>query len=403
MIGARPGTGPAVVSRQVLGPRLVEYTLDSPVLGETTSLRILFPTGYGAEPDVRFPVLYLLHGGDDDYRSWTDKGEAAETTEPLPMIVVMPDARNGFYSNWEKAGRHGRTPWESFHLGELLPWVDRTFRTLAQRESRAAAGLSMGGFGAFSYAARHPDLFVAAASFSGVLDTNRHPWITEIAGRRDGGGFGAIWGDRLTRSIRWRAHNPWDLAENLRGSVLFVRTGNGVPGEFDHGLAPDPVEAIVFHQSTRLHKRLTALGIDHDWHHGRGTHDWPYWIRDLRETAPLLAGVFADPPPAPSPFTFTSAEPEFEAWGWRVSFSRQHKEFTILSDVDEHGFGLARSGAPTVRTAPRYEPGEEYKVRVDDPSGSRSATSRADRGGHLTFPLKLGPGGTARVEIGATR
>ncbi|MFD9888004.1 alpha/beta hydrolase [Amycolatopsis sp. NPDC059027] len=399
MTAAPTRTGLAVVSRQALGSRLVEYTVDSTAVGGRTSLRILFPTEYTVDTRRRFPVLYLLHGGDDDYRSWTDKGKAAETTEKFPLIVVMPDARNGFYSDWEKPGRLGKPRWETYHLGELLPWVDATFRTIARREGRAAAGLSMGGFGAFSYAARHPDLFVAAASFSGVLDTNRYSWITEIAARRDGGGFGAIWGDRLTRAARWRAHNPWDLAENLRGMTLAVRTGNGVPADRDHR-RPDPVEAIVYHQSVRMHRKLTTLGIGHHWHHRRGVHDWPQWIDDLRATVPLLAEALADPPSTPDPFSYTSAEPEFSVWDWSVSFSRSHREFAVLSHVDREGFALAGSGTARVRTAAWYEPGLRYTVHVEDPSGTRPGTVLADREGRLAFSLRLGDrNGTAWVKI----
>ncbi|GAA4532083.1 alpha/beta hydrolase [Amycolatopsis samaneae] len=391
MTTASTRTGLTVVSRRALGKRLVEYTMDSPAVGGTTGLRILFPTEYTVDTERRFPVLYLLHGGDDDYRSWTDKGEAAEATEKYPMLVVMPDARNGFYSDWERPGRLGRPRWETYHLGELLPWVDTTFRTIARREGRAAAGLSMGGFGAFSYAARHPDLFVAAAGFSGVLDTNRHSWITEIAARRDGGGFGAIWGDRLTR----RAHNPWDLAENLRGLALSVRTGTGIPAGGEHR-RPDPVEAIVYHQSARTHRKLTELGIEHRWYQRRGVHDWPQWIDDLRVTVPWLAGVFADPPPAPDPFSYRSAEPDFSVWDWSVSFSRAHREFAVLSHVDKEGFALTGTGSARVRTAAWYEPGLRHTVQVDDIAGG----VLADRAGRLSFTLRLGARtGTAWVKI----
>ena len=94
-------------------------------------------------------------------------------TAGQPLIVVMPDGgRGGWYSNWHNGGRGGPPAWESYHIGQLIPLVDRRFRTVAARRGRAIAGLSMGGFGAFSYAARHPDLFTAAASFSGGLDLN---------------------------------------------------------------------------------------------------------------------------------------------------------------------------------------------------------------------------------------
>jgi acyl-coenzyme A synthetase/AMP-(fatty) acid ligase len=71
-------TGPTVLSRIVLGPRLVEYELRSSALGRRSGLRVLLPAGYA--DGTAFPVLYLLHGGGDDFRSWTDKGGATEAT-----------------------------------------------------------------------------------------------------------------------------------------------------------------------------------------------------------------------------------------------------------------------------------------------------------------------------------
>ncbi|MBP2326089.1 S-formylglutathione hydrolase FrmB [Kibdelosporangium banguiense] len=388
---------PEVVSRVTLGPRLVEYELYSPTLREPTALRILFPAAYG-ENTARFPVLYLLHGGDDDYRAWTDKGGAAEATQSLPVIVVMPNARNGFYSDWVKPGRYGRTAWETFHIGELVPWVDSTFRTEARRESRALAGLSMGGFGAMSYAARHPDLFSAAASFSGALDTNVYTFIPGIAARRDGGARGSIWGDRATNATRWRAHNPWDLAANLRGMTLAVRTRTGLPGPLDRDRRPDPVEAIVFHESLRFHRRLAALGIGHTWHYGPGTHDWPYWAVDLRETLPILHKAFLRPPPIPSPVTHVSAEPSYRAYGWEVRVSPAHMEFSQLSDADKNGFSLTGRGIAHVRTPALFEPDRTCTVTIDQ----LHTELTADSAGRLDFRLQLGrrKPGTVRVRIG---
>ena len=97
----------------------------------------------------------------------------------------------------------------------------------------------MGGFGAISYAARHPDRFTAAASFSGAVDTN-DPADIAITGDEP-------FGPRATQEVRWRGHNPWDLAANLRGLSLTVRTGNGLPGgPFGGG---DGVEQVVHRMS----------------------------------------------------------------------------------------------------------------------------------------------------------
>src|SRR3954465_284214 len=160
-----------LVDAKALDARVTELTLRTRALAADTHVRGMLPDGYDPSGGRRYPVLYLLHGCCDDYRSWTDKGDAEKITAGRPLIVVMPDAgQAGFYSDWYNAGAGGPPKWETFHIGQLVPWVDQTFATDARREGRALAGLSMGGFGTMSYAARHPDLFVAAASFSGAVD-----------------------------------------------------------------------------------------------------------------------------------------------------------------------------------------------------------------------------------------
>ena len=90
----------------------------------------------------------------------------------------MPDGgRGGFYTNWFNNGAGGQPRWEDWHVKQLIPWVDRHYRTLDARRERAIAGLSMGGFGAFTYASRHPDLFTAALSLSGAVDPTTPPGV----------------------------------------------------------------------------------------------------------------------------------------------------------------------------------------------------------------------------------
>jgi diacylglycerol O-acyltransferase / trehalose O-mycolyltransferase len=248
-------------------------------------VRVLLPAGYRQDSGQRYPVLYLLHGASSDYRSWTRYGDAEAITARAPLIVVMPDGgADGWYTNWYIGDRSVQPRWETYHVGELVPWVDATYRTIAARRGRAVAGLSMGGYGALSYAARHPGTFVAAASFSGALEV----------------GSSNAWGQRSANEARWRAHLPISIASRLRSLALVeLRTGDGRPGPLDRrGTKPGcdacALERFLLRGNVRLHQRLRALGIRHVWHdYGPGTHDWPYWRRDLRETLPDLVRVLA--------------------------------------------------------------------------------------------------------------
>ena len=142
------------VRTEQLTSRLREVQFESAALARTSPVRILTPDGFDGA--TALPVLYLLHGGGDDCRSWTDKGAAESVTDGLPLIVVMPDTGSaGWYSDWhsDEHNRIGPQRWETYHVHELRPWVEATFRTRTDRAGRTVVGLSMGGYGALKYAA----------------------------------------------------------------------------------------------------------------------------------------------------------------------------------------------------------------------------------------------------------
>jgi S-formylglutathione hydrolase FrmB len=290
--------GIQLVSSQRLDGRLTELTLSTPALANPTQVRVLLPAGYRRQKPRRYPVLYLLHGAFGNDRDWTDKGAAQRITAGRKLIVVMPDGgQGGWYTDWVNRGAGGFPEWETFHVGELVPWIDDRYRTLERRGDRGIAGLSMGGFGAMSYAARHPALFSWAGSFSGAVDiVNYLPVaaIVDLEAPVDGGLPGDQFGDRVLAEPNWRAHNPWDLAENLRNTALVIDTGNGRPGPLDPPNGSfDPIESGVHEMSASLHQRLLALGIPHTWNdYGPGTHSWPYWQRDLSEAVPSMMRSF---------------------------------------------------------------------------------------------------------------
>ena len=386
-----------------LDARLLELGFTTKALPSETNVRVLLPDDYDASSSTRYPVLYLLHGccdfDVDGSRAWTVHGEAEQATKGLPLIVVMPaGGRGGMYSNWQSAGAQGRPQWETYHLGQLIPWIDAHLRTIASREGRAIAGLSMGGFGAMKYAALHPDRFLAAASFSGIVDSNTDDGALHAAlPATDGGTAASVWGPRATDELRWRSENPWDLAENLRSLDLTLRTGNGLPGPLD-GPDVSPVAAAaefgVHRDNISLHDRLTALRIRHVWDdYGPGTHSWPYWARDLRETLPSIMADFAHPPKRPRRVTYRTARPAYTVFGWRVRFARTTLAWSRLVGADKRGFTLEGSGAVTVRT-PRVGPG---RSRVTATIDGATRQLKADRAGRVTLHLR--PSGKSLVRL----
>ncbi|MFJ9722507.1 alpha/beta hydrolase [Streptomyces sp. NPDC101209] len=158
LFGAATGTARAAT-------RLTARTFDVPVpsaaLGRTAPVRLILPSGFDAQPGRTYPVLYLLHGAHDDYTSWTRETDIEAFTEGRNLIVAMPDAGpTGIPTAWR-----GGPDYETFQLSEVPALLARDYRASAVR---AVAGVSTGGYGAMAHAARHPGVFTAAASYSGI-------------------------------------------------------------------------------------------------------------------------------------------------------------------------------------------------------------------------------------------
>lgn len=416
------GAGLHVLSSRQLDPRLLEVRVSTPDLRKPADVRILLPEGYDARASRRYPVLYLLHGTSGGASDWTTMGDAEETTAGQPLIVVMPDIAlgrdgGGWCSDWVNGRAYGPPRWETFHVDELIPWVDRNLQTVAERDGRAIAGLSQGGFCSMSYAARHPDLFAAALAYSGAPDIATDPTVkagatavinaTEVG--LDGVPANSIFGDRATNEINWAAHDPTTLAGNLRGMRLLLFSGTGTPGPLDPPGPPNPgatgIEAATHLSTESFHRRLGELGIPSSYDsYGPGTHTWPYWARDLRRSIAPLMDAFAHPP-RPVRVDYKSADAEYEVFGWRVAMQRGAREFSRLADAGPDGFSLSGSGRGVVDTPAVYTPGRAYRVAVSGDGDPSTGLVEADAAGRLRVGVGLGPARpavrTARVTIAA--
>lgn len=158
--------------------KVVDATMKSEILGVEKPYAVYLPDGYDTSARD-YPVLYLLHGAWDTYRSWPEKGdmrtiadEAIASGMALPMIVVMPDARGeGADFAGRNMGYFNQPDWayEDFFFAEFIPHIEQTYRIKGDKQHRAIAGLSMGGGGTAGYAQRHPGMFSSAAPLSGAL------------------------------------------------------------------------------------------------------------------------------------------------------------------------------------------------------------------------------------------
>jgi S-formylglutathione hydrolase FrmB len=414
--GFRSGHGLTMVRTAHPSARLWKLVVKTRQLQQAVRVNVLLPVGY-AQTARRYPVLYLFHGTSGGADDWLRTGHAARTSRPYKMIIVMADAGyhgNGgsWFTNWvDQHTKLGRANWSTFHVRQLIPFIDANLRTIRARTGRAIAGLSQGGFGAASYAARFPDRFISVGSFSGAPDIASNPTaeaaatsvISATATGLDGVEPDAFFGSHTDHEINWKGHNPANLVRNLRRLDIELWSGNGQPGPYDKPGATTPesatIEAFV-HQSavyfTQAAKKAHVRYRFDDY--GPGTHTWPYWARDLRQYLPRLARVFAHPPARSAATFYRTVAQTWSQWGWHVVNHRAARQaWNSLGHADARGFVLRTAAIATVTTPRYYRPGSTHRVHVS--GGSGPGTAIAGRGGRLH--LRIEPrNGVATVTIG---
>ncbi|MFB7549883.1 alpha/beta hydrolase [Streptomyces sp. NPDC056154] len=288
-----PSRGAEVVAVTQVAERQVDLSVRSPALGgRTVNVRLLTPDGWDPGDRGRhWPTLWLLHGCCGDYTSWTGRTDIARTDSLRDVLVVMPEAGwNGWYSDWWNHGRGGDPAWETFHTKELRLLLEHGWGASG---NRVVAGLSMGGQGALSYAARHPGMFKAAAAYSGSV----HPLLNDESVDRIMGFFAGqgndplrVWGDPVAQRDVWASHDPFHLAKHLRSIPVYLSCGDGTTGPLDPSGTTSALEADFNRQNQALASELGRSGAKHVTTHfyGPGTHGWAYWQRELHASLPML-------------------------------------------------------------------------------------------------------------------
>jgi S-formylglutathione hydrolase FrmB len=416
--GFTSGNGLTVQAVDQLDPRLYDLTLSSTAVDGTLHIRVLMPDGYEQHPTRHYPVVYLFPGTQDTAAKWTESGGVEATTAGRPLITVMPDLGvggdgGGYCANWFNGGKGGHPRWESFEADQVVPFIDRNLRTLATRAGRAVFGVSQGGFCALSLASRHPDMFAAAGSFSGVIDTATDPFAVKTGTAEVQGTTmldavsdpNAMFGSRAAQEINWAAYDPATLVANLRGMRVWAYTGNGRPGPLVPASDSDVTDETEVHALTLRWKAAAdraGVPVTLDAY-GPGSHNWPYWQRDLQWLIGPLMRVFAHPPAAPARKAFMSADDPWSQWGYTVSITRPAREFSTLREGDRSGFVLAGSGTATVLTPSEYPPGSRETVQMRGPHAERTVVVRASSDRRLRLRVPLGPANRYQQDTVAAR
>ncbi|MEU9171675.1 alpha/beta hydrolase family protein [Streptomyces sp. NPDC048420] len=285
---AAAGAGLAVLfgarTASAVGSRTIDVSVSSTALGRSAPVRLILPTSFGTRPTRTYPVLYLLHGAHDDYTSWTRETDIEAFTEGRDLIVAMPDAGpTGIPSAWR-----GGPDYETFQLTEVPALLARDYRASGVR---VVAGVSTGGYGAMAHAARHPGLFNAAASYSGILDTRAPgvPALMDAIVARENLVPSSLWGNPFLNLLTWRDFNPRDRAQGLRGTSLYVSSGSGLAGGTGDWL-PEALESALWPSAHGFADTLALLRIPVTTHfYPGGGHSWAYWKKEFTASWPMLA------------------------------------------------------------------------------------------------------------------
>jgi S-formylglutathione hydrolase FrmB len=283
-----------IVSVTSIDARTQDVVVHSPAMKADIPVRIILPKSWATKKERKFPVLYMLHGGNDDYTSWTRETDIEQLAKSADVLVVMPDGgKFGYYSNWYS----GTRLWETFHTGELIRLMEKSYRASS---SRAIAGLSMGGFGALNYTAHHPGTFRYVAAMSSYVDLNE-PSVRlslQMGAQRDGIDISDVWGDPVRNFKVWQNHNPAAMTRSFRGTRVHLSSGDGTVGPLDSGKTLDVLlvgalaEAVLPQQINRFASSLRSAGVTTTTHIYRpGTHSWLYWQQELHAIWPTMVKV----------------------------------------------------------------------------------------------------------------
>lgn len=230
------------------------HQFSSKSLARMREFLVYTPPGYEVETAARFPVLYLVHGFSDNQDSWSGHGKAHWILDSLiaqgkvtPMIVVMPDGhpvppgsgpREEYWKSNSEAFEHEL-------VKDVLPLVDRHYRTKPEAASRAVAGLSMGGGHSLHTGLRHLEQFGWIGAFSAAV-----PGKDQVA-------------EQFAK--------PEDVNQKLK--LLWIACGK---------------KDFLLERNRQFIEHLKEKGIQHQWLETEGDHSWPVWRGYLAELSPLL-------------------------------------------------------------------------------------------------------------------
>ncbi len=254
--------------------------VQSAAMKKTLKAAVVLPDSYKSSNHA-FPVLYLLHGGQGSFRDWLtqtpDKMLLHRIADQYNIVIVTPEG--GATSYYFDSPLVQESQFETFISKEVLARVESLYRVIREKKGRIIAGLSMGGHGAMFIASRHPELYAAAGSMSGVMNINTKTWkVNEAFARLRSENFARLLGPPKDTVNPYTDYTIIGITDKLKA--------NDVKLIFDIG-----VDDFLIETNRDLHRRLLANATPHDYIERPGGHTWGYWQNALAFQMVFFANV----------------------------------------------------------------------------------------------------------------
>ena len=247
-----------------------DFKLNSKLMERQMPYRVAFPKNYEMDKNARFTVIYLLHGLTGHYDNWGEKASIAKYLEPFNFIVVMPEGDNGWYSD---SATVAKDKYESYIVKELIPEIDKNFRTNSTRDGRIMAGLSMGGYGSLKFGLKYPEMFTLVGSFSGALGVAS--WTKAVTGSIGGAvatSVPSVYGADDSQSRQ--DNDIFKIAKALPADKVkqlpFIYLDCGT-------------EDLLIANARDFSAILMEKKIPHEYLQRPGAHTWQYWEAQIQE------------------------------------------------------------------------------------------------------------------------
>jgi putative tributyrin esterase len=238
-----------------------DVTFHSASLNRAMPYRVVMPANTPTR--MKFPVVYLLHGGSGNFRDWTNYSDVARFAE-RGLILVMPDGDESYYTN---SNAHPEQRYEDYIVKDLIVDVETRFPVASDRAHRAIAGTSMGGFGAIKLSLHYPELFSFAAGLSSALDVPSRPFSIHR------------WG-------QWKHHRsifgPWGGTTQLANDPFeLIKSADPAKTPYFYLTCGD-AEGLIL-PNRKFARLLDERHFAHEFHIVPGGHNWNQWNARLED------------------------------------------------------------------------------------------------------------------------